>query len=314
MIEPAPGLRSPKLDPKVRALLESAPPRPAFSALGAEAARALPTPLNPSPEAVFSVVQRSIQGPGGWLAVRVYRPAGAGPFPGLLYFHGGGFVLGGLDTTDRFCRAITNLVPCVSIAVDYRRAPETPFPGALDDAYAALQWAAASVAELAIDPERIAVGGFSAGANLATATAMLARDRRGPAVALQLLVQGMFDAKCDEPSQQEFDGVVMTHDDMRWFWAQYLSRPEDAEDPHASVAAARDLRGLPPALVVTGECDLLRDEDEAYAERLHAAGVNTTVRRYPAMPHGFLSMPLDLSRRAMGDIATTLKERLTPGR
>jgi acetyl esterase len=311
MSQVAAGILSPKLDPRVRALIEALPPHPPWSSLAPAAARAYPTPVNAAPEAVFSVTQRSIQGPGGWLALRVYRPAGSGPHPVLIYLHGGGFVFGGLETTDRFARAITNLVPCVAISVDYRLSPETKFPGALEDAFAALRWVAGSATELGIDPARIAVGGFSAGANLAAGVAMLARDRGGPAVAFQLLVQGMFDARCEATTHREFDGIVMTADDMRWFWAQYLGDPADTDHPHVSPIRATDLRGLAPALVVTGECDLLRDEGEAYGKRLIDAGVDATIRRYDAMPHGFLSMPtIDTTTRAMDEIVAALTERL----
>ena len=211
-----------------------------------------------------------------------------------------------------FARAITNLVPCVAISVDYRLSPETKFPGALEDAFAALRWVAGAAADLGIDPQRIAVGGFSAGANLAAAIAMLSRDRRGPAVAFQLLIQGMFDARCEGTTHREFDGIVMTADDMRWFWAQYLGSPADTDHPYASPLGATDLKGLAPALVVTSECDLLRDEGEDYGRRLIDAGVDATIRRYDAMPHGFLSMPtIETSKLAMAEIAATLRQRFS---
>ena len=174
---------------------------------------------------------------------------------------------------------------------------------------------AVSAAELAVAPGRIAVGGFSAGANLATGIAALARDRGGPAVAFQLLVQGCYDARCEAPTHQEFDGVVMTADDMRWYWAQYLRGAEDVDDPRVSPLRATDLRGLAPALVISGECDLLRDEGEAYGQRLIDAGVDATVRRYDGMPHGFLSMPtVDAGKRAFDEIAAALSERFAAGR
>jgi acetyl esterase len=310
----ATGVHNPKLDPQVRAIFEPLPPAPRWASMTAAEARAFPTPLNPAPEAVEAVTQRSIPGVGGPLAIRIHRPAGDGPHPALIYLHGGGWVLGGLETTDRFCRAMTNLASCVLIAVDYRLAPETKFPGGLDDAYTAVSWVARSADELGIDERRLAIGGFSAGANLAAAASMLARDRGGPAIAFQLLVQGCFDAGCDTPSCEEFaDGIVMTTDDMRWFWGHYLARSEDADHPHASVLRALDLANLPPALVVTGECDLLRDEGEAYGRRLAEAGVPTTVRRYAGMPHGFLSLPsVDMSKRALNEIAAALRERLAP--
>jgi acetyl esterase/lipase len=311
MSQVAEGIASPKLDPQARALIQAMPPHPPWSSMSPAAARAFPTPMNAAPEAVFSVTQRSIEGPGGWLALRIYKPAAAAQYPALIYLHGGGMVLGGLDTTDRFARTMTNLVPCVVVSVDYRLSPETKFPGALEDAFAALRWVADSAAEFGIDATRIAVGGFSAGANLATGVATLARDRGGPAVAFQLLVQGMYDARCEAATHREFDGVVMTADDMRWFWTQYLRDATDADHPRVSPVRATDLRGLAPALVITGECDLLRDEGEAYGRRLIDAGVDATVRRYDAMPHGFLSMPsVDASKGALADIAAELRGRL----
>ncbi|MDP9246364.1 MAG: alpha/beta hydrolase [Chloroflexota bacterium] len=304
------GIRHPKLDPDARAVIDAMPPHPPWSSLAPAEARAYPSPINAAPEAVASVTQRSIQGPGGWLALRIYRPSGASPHPALIYLHGGGFVFGGLETTDRFARAITNLVPCVAVSVDYRLSPETKYPGALEDCFAALRWVAGSSEELGIDPARIAVGGFSAGANLATGIATLARDRGGPPVAFQLLVQGMYDARCEAPTHQEFEGIVMTADDMRWFWAQYVRGPEDIDDPRVSPLRATDLRGVAPALVISGECDLLRDEGEAYGRRLIDAGVDTTVRRYDAMPHGFLSMPtVPTTETAFHEIAAALRSR-----
>ena len=204
---------------------------------------------------------------------------------------------------------------CVTVSVDYRLSPETKYPGALEDCFAALRWVADSTRELEIDPARIAVGGFSAGANLATGIATLARDRGGPAVAFQLLVQGMYDARCEAPTHEEFDGVVMTADDMRWFWAQYVRGPEDIDDPRVSPILASDLRGLAPALVISGECDLLRDEGEAYGRRLIDAGVDAAVRRYDAMPHGFLSMPsVPSAKTAMDEIAAALRSRFHEAR
>ncbi len=311
--DPVPsGRRHPKLHPDVRAIYDANPPPPEWSTLSPAEIRALPVFLAAAPEAVAGVVQRSIPGPGGWIALRIYRPEGAGPHPAMLYLHGGGMVFGGLDMTDRFCRAITNSGRCVVVSVDYRLAPETKYPGPLEDVYEALQWLSGSAVELTVDPRRIGVGGFSAGGNLAAAVALLSRDRAGPAIAFQLLVMPTLDPGCDSSSMREFAaGPVLTQADIRWFWGHYLRRPEDATDPYVSPLAADDLRGLPPAFIVTAGCDPLYAEGEAYAERLTAAGVEVTARRYDGMPHGFLGfVTLDAAKRAMTDIGEAIRAHL----
>lgn len=293
-------------------MFDASPAMPDWRTLSPAELRALPAVLTAAPEAVAGVVQRSIPGPGGWIGLRIYRPEGVGPHPAIAYMHGGGMVFGGLDTIDRFCRAITNSGRCVVVSVDYRLAPETKFPGALDDVYAVLSWLGRSAAELTIDPQRIGVGGFSAGGNLAAAVALLSRDRAGPPIAFQLLVMPMLDPACGSSSMREFsDGPVLSRDDVRWCWGLYLRRPEDAKDPYASPLAAGDLRRLPPAFVVTAGCDPLRAEGEAYAERLRAAGVEVVARRYDGMPHGFLGFPsLNDAKRAMADIGEAIRSRL----
>ena len=296
----------------MRAIYDANPPPPEWSTLSPAEIRALPIFLPAAPEAVSGVVQRSIPGPGGWIALRIYRPEGPGPHPAMLYMHGGGMVFGGLDMTDRFCRAITNSGRCIVMSVDYRLAPETKFPGALEDVYAALRWVKASAAALTVDPRRIGVGGFSAGGNLAAAVALLSRDRAGPAVAFQLLVMPMLDPGCDSSSMREFaEGPFATQADTRWFWGHYLRRPEDATDPYVAPLAADDLRGLPPAFIVTAGCDPFCAEGEAYAERLRAAGVEAVARRYEGMPHNFLGFPsLDDAKQAMADIGDAIRAHL----
>jgi acetyl esterase len=225
--------------------------------------------------------------------------------------HGGGWVFGGLDMTDRTCRAITNRAECVVVSVDYRLSPETKFPGALDDTYAALSWTADSAAELKIDERRIAVGGFSAGGNLAAAAALMARDRGQPVVALQLVVMPTTDCRVNTPSWDQFEnGPIWTRADARWSWDHYLENPRDGEHPYASVLRAPDLRGLPPAILVTGGCDPLRDEGEEYAQRPRDSGVDAVTRRYEGMPHGFLNFSgLDDTRRALDEISADLRRR-----
>ena len=211
------------------------------------------------------------------------------------------------------CRALTSRASLIVVSVDYRLAPETKFPGAVEDTYAVLEWVAANAVELPIDPTRIAIGGESAGGNLAAAVALTARDRGGPTLAFQLLIYPVTDARLDSPSFSEFAaGPVITRRDCGWFRDQYIARPEDADSPYLSVLRAPDLRRLPAALVVTAGCDPLRDQGEAYAARLRDAGVEALTWRYDGMPHGFLGfqVSLDDARRALDEIAAELKRRL----
>jgi acetyl esterase len=241
---------------------------------------------------VASVEDRTIPGPGGPLPVRVYRAAGTEEGRGLLvYFHGGGWTIGSLDTHDAICRALANDAGVVVVSVDYRLAPEHPFPAAADDALAAVRWMAEHAGELGADGSRIAVAGDSAGGNLAAVAAQRLRDT-GPPIALQLLLYPTVDLTLSHPSMVEnADGYYLTADTMRWFRHHYLG-DHDPTDPLASPlrADAAALRGLPPALVLTAEYDPLRDEGEAYAEALRAAGNEVTVTRYDGMIHGFVEL------------------------
>jgi len=300
------------LHPQAKALFESLPPVPEWSTLDPAEIRALPKVLAAAPEPVGSVVERGIRGPGGWLQIRIYRPSGQGQHAALIYLHGGGWTFGTLEGSDRTCRALASRASCVVVSVDYRLAPETKFPGALDDSYAALEWVALTAGELRVDPTRLAIGGDSAGGNLAAAVALAARDRGGPTLAFQLLIYPSTDARLDTPSFSEFaDGPILTRRDCAWFLEQYLARPEDADNPYVSMLRAPDLRRLPAALVVTAGCDPLRDQGEAYAARLRDSGVDALAWRYDGMPHGFLPAPLDDARRATDEIAAELKRRLT---
>ena len=216
----ATGIDHPKLDPEVRTLLEAGPPMPDLRTLTPAEFRAMPLLLPTAPEAVARIVQRSIPGPGGWIRLRIYWPEGPGPHPALVYLHGGGWVVGSIDGSDRFCRGLTNAAGAVVISVDYRLSPETKFPGALDDTIAALSWTRDAAAELNVDPARIGVGGMSAGGNLAAAAALVVRDRGALAIAFQLLIVPVLDRRCDSPSMREFaDGPGLTADAMRWFWS-----------------------------------------------------------------------------------------------
>lgn len=232
-------------------------------------------------------------GPSGQrVPVRVYSPKdGESPFPVIAYFHGGGWVFGDLDTHDSVCREIANRSECVVASVGYRRAPEHRYPTAVEDCYAALQWLSdeAVAARLGTDPSRIAVAGDSVGGNLAAVVSLLARERSGPKLSGQVLICPVTAYYPETPSYTaNAKGYGFEGSFMPWMWEQYLRTPEDGKDPHVAPLNESDLAGLPPALVITAEYDLLRDEGEAYARGLRDAGVPTQATRYPGMPHGFI--------------------------
>lgn len=289
---------SEKLDPTVRLLLDAIraqgnPPMETMSPVDARrfAAESL-KPVGGTPETVRSIENLRIPGPEGEIPVRVYMPDVDAPRPGLVYFHGGGWVICDLDMYDVVCTALARRAGAVVVSVDYRLAPEHKFPAAVVDCYAATVWTAANAARLGIDPARLAVGGDSAGGNLAAVISIKSRDEHGPAIAKQVMVYPVTEvSRMDTPSYQEFaDGYQLTKSEMEWFRDLYLRGPEDAANPHASPLLAPDLRGLPPALILTAECDPLRDEGEAYARRLESAGVPVTCRRYAGMIHPFFSL------------------------
>ena len=266
--------------------------------------------IEPAP--VGAVEDRAIPGPAGDLRVRIYRPdPGAGALPALVYYHGGGHVIGNLDTHDAVARNLCNGAGCVVVSVDYRLAPEHKFPAAAEDAYAAVRWCAAQGAEIGIDPGRIAVGGDSAGGNLAAVAALMARDAGGPAIRLQVLVYPVTDYACDTASYHTYAvGYGMLEaQSMRWFRDHYLRGEADRLDWRAAPLRAGDLSGLPPALVLTAQCDVLHDEGEAYAHRLQAAGVDVEYRDCEGMIHGFFAMApmVDGAVRAQALVCEAMK-------
>lgn len=244
------------------------------------------------PTAVASVDDRAIEGPGGPLPLRVYRARTDAVSPVVVFFHGGGFVIGNLDGHDEMCRTLCAATDTTVVSVDYRLAPEHPFPAAVDDALAATRWVVEHADELGVDASRLAVAGDSAGANLATVVALLARDDGGPAIRFQLLVYPVTDMHGETESRARYGqpGYFLRAELMHWFHEQYLGRPEDARDPRASPLHAAHLRDLPPAHVVLGGCDPLRDEGRAYAERMRADGVDVDVRIYDGVFHGFFGL------------------------
>lgn len=306
------------LDPQAKALLD------ALAQLGGppilesepaevrEAMAAMEAMSDASDEEVREVVDRTIPGPGGDLPVRIYTPVLAtegAPQACLVWYHGGGWVIGDLDTTDGVCRALCGRAAATVISVDYRLAPEHPYPAALDDAEAAFDWVRDHAEDLYLAPDRIAVGGDSAGGNLA---ALVAQSRRGQ-VAFQLLIYPATDLTNSHPSHEEnAEGYLLTRDHMVWFTQHYLG-DHDRTDPRVSPLHAGDLSGVAPAFVLTAEFDPLRDEGEAYAARLEDAGVEVAARRYDGMIHAFFGLrgAIDRADEALDEAAAALTRALT---
>ncbi|MEK6409641.1 MAG: alpha/beta hydrolase [Acidobacteriota bacterium] len=304
------------IDPQARALLDQMaaagqPPLTSQSVADARQAVLAFAQLGGDPERVGQIEDRELPGPGGAIPVRIYTPDGSGPFPVLVYFHGGGWVLCDIETHDPVCRSLARAAGCIVVSVDYRLAPEHKFPAAAEDCYAATQWVMNNAALINGDPARIAVGGDSAGGNLAAVVALMARDRSGMAPIFQLLVYPATDYyTLGTPSYKEnAEGYFLTNDDMVWFWNHYLNGEADAANPYACPLRATSLTGLPSALVITAEFDPLRDEGEMYAARLRESGVDAAMVRYDGMIHGFFSMAgvLEQGRNALELAAAHLR-------
>ena len=302
------------LHPQCKAFLDqlaSLPGRPMHEMTPVEARRlSLPPELAGSERALYKVTTRHVPGPAGPIAVRVYTPTPDVRLPGLIFFHGGGFVLGTLDSSDRACRELAYLAGRVVVSVDYRLAPEHPFPAAVDDAYAATKDVVEHAHEFGIDASHVAVGGESAGANLAAVTALRSRDRGGPPLSFQLLTYPQVDFADDSPSMREFAaGHFITSELLTYFESHYLRPANERDHPDVSPLNA-DLRGLPPAFVQTAECDPLRDQGEAYAKKLEQAGVPVRLKRYEGMIHPFFSLAgiIDGGKAAIADAAAALRD------
>jgi acetyl esterase len=303
------------LDPQAKQLLDrlaamELPPTSSLTPREARAQMEAATLMLGPAARVARVEDRRIDGPGGRIRIRFTWPEGTGPFPCLVFFHGGGWVLGSIETHNGLCRAITHAAGVVVASVDYRLAPEHRFPAAVDDAFAATCWIAENAGTLDIDPERIAVGGDSAGGNLTAVVALKARDLGGPRLVHQLLIYPATNFDLDTPSyRQNAEGYMLTREDMEWFFGLYLSDPSDGSNPHVSPLRAPDLSGLPPAFVLTAEYDPLCDEGIAYARRLEEAGVPVRLSNYRGMIHGFLRRYnfLDQGRHALDEVAEVLR-------
>jgi acetyl esterase len=307
------------LDPKIKTALEmpqmqlGAPPPGVTAPMIREASAAMRVPEEPVP--VHAVRELTLRGAAGTLRARLYAPNGSTHLPVVVFYHGGGFVLCDLDTHDNICRRLANGSGAAVISVEYRLAPEARFPAPLEDCYAALCDIAARAAELGVDAGRLAVAGDSAGANLATAVCILARDRKGPAIRYQALWYPCVDATCNSTSMHELGtGYMLSRGIMQWFWECYVEKPEQLRDPLVSPLFATQLANLPPASVTSAEFDPLRDEGEQYANHLQAAGIPVVVRRYNGMIHGFISMPLLTEQAVNGinDLAADLRTALAP--
>ena len=285
------------LDPVMKAFLDqmAMQPGPKMWEMGAPEARqafaALMQLAGPQNIPVGSVTDIAAEGPAGEIFIRNYAPVGAatGPLPTLVFYHGGGFVIGDLDTHDGLCRLFANEAGVRVIAVDYRLAPEHKFPAAVDDAYAALQWIAAHATELGVDATRLAVGGDSAGGGLSAVVTQLARRNAGPKIVFQLLLFPVTHIGGDTRSMRECaQGMFLEKATLDWFFGHYLKNPADAQDVRASPLLASDFEGLPPAYLMTADCDPLHDEGLAYADKLRSAGVPVMVADHPGLVHDFI--------------------------
>lgn len=276
--------------------------------------------LQPESPVMAEVRDLTADGPAGPIPLRLYRPHGAASgaiLPALVYYHGGGWVIGDLDSHDTLCRQLCNMSGAAVIAVDYRLAPEHRFPAAVDDAYAALVWIAANAKALHIDARRLAVGGDSAGGNLATIAALMARDQKGPALRLQLLIYPATDFGMNTPSfTTRGDVLPLTKAAVVWFASLYFgpnaNNPKVTGDWRASPAHAASHAGLPPAYVVTAGYDVLCDEGRAYADKLEAAGTMVERVHYPGMIHGFITMGklVAVANTAVAGCAAAVKRAL----
>lgn len=304
------------LDPQAQSLLDllasmDAPPLHEQSVEFARQSFSMLQNMSGPLEEVNKIEDRTIPGPVGEIPIRIYTPEGNGPFPVLVFFHGGGWVIGSIETYDPVCRSLTNAGQCIVVSVEYRLAPEYKYPAAPEDCYAATKWVAENAASLNGDPSRVAVGGDSAGGNLSAVVSLMAKEHGGPKLVFQLLIYPATDYYLPgTPSITENgEGYFLTRDSMVWFSNHYLPENFDRYDPYTFPLHAQDVSGLPPAFVVTAEYDPLRDEGELYAQRLKDAGVRVQQKRYNGMIHGFISMAgvMDQGKQLLADCGAALR-------
>jgi acetyl esterase len=303
-------------DPQVVAYLEAAALLPRVETLTPaearpNAERSAPLVAGPAPQ-----LERVEDVDLGGVRARVYAPSGSSMQPAVVWFHGGGWVMGSLETHDVMCRRLAAAAGCALVAVDYRLAPEHRYPAAVDDAWSATRWIADNGSRLGLDTDRLVVGGDSAGGNLAAVVARRARDHR-LGLRLQVLVYPVIDSDLETPSyRSNATGFGLTRDAMAWFWDHYAPDAERRKEPDASPLRAASLAGVAPALVVTCELDPLRDEGEAYARRLEREGVPVTLTRYDSMIHGFARMfaVMDRSHDVIRQLAGGIREAISAER
>lgn len=307
------------IDPEARAYLDwvQSLGLPPLAEQGAEEARRLNRARVPmlagEPEPVERIEDVRVPAPGGTIGGRLYASVRGPALPALLYMHGGGWVVGDLDSHDSVCRALARRAGCLVLSLDYRLAPEHRFPAGIEDAWAGLVWLRENAAAIGADPNRLAVGGDSSGGNLAAVLARWARDRDGPRLAAQLLIYPVIDFDLDTPSYRDVGtGYGLTRESMRWYWEQYLADPLDGASPNASPLRATDLSGLAPALLITCELDPLKSEGSAYAASLAAAGVPVEHIHEAAMIHGYIRMAgaISRARKSWDDCARFLRRQL----
>nr|WP_294544304.1 alpha/beta hydrolase [uncultured Rhodopila sp.] len=307
------------VNPQVRALLDEFEKQglPPFDQMSVTRARVVALgfrDLQGEPENLGEVRDILVPGPAGALPVRLYHPAPGQALPLVVYFHGGGWVIGDLEIVDKPCRALANASHCVVASVNYRLSPETKFPGPAEDCYAATKWLAEHAHAIGANGRFVAVAGDSAGGNLAAVVALMARDRGGPALSYQVLIYPVTAPAAGTQSasyQENADGYLLTKGSMEWFWDHYLTAPDDGKNPHAAPLHAADLSRLPPAMVITAEFDPLRDEGLAYTKRLQEAGVSVNAVHYPGLIHGFfwLAGALDAGKELIAAIGDELRKQ-----
>ena len=314
----------PKADPQMQAVLDQLAELGAkpLEKLSPEEARKQPSPADAvmallksqgkstAPEAVSKVENKSFPGPGGLVPIRIYTPAGSGPFPVILYIHGGGWVIADLDTYDASPRALANAAQAVVVSTHYRQAPEHKFPAAHDDTWAAYEWVLKNAKSFNGDSAKVALAGESAGGNMAAAISMMARDRKVQMPVHQLLVYPVANHAFDTPSYQEnANAKPLGKAGMQWFFSHYLKNPADGDNPRVSVVRAANFKGLPPTTVITAQIDPLRSEGEAYVKKLQDAGVDVRHQNYDGVAHEFFGMGavVDKAKQAVQLAATRLK-------
>ena len=307
------------INPQVQALLDEFTKQglPPFDQMSVTQARLVALgfrDLQGEPENIEQVRDILVPGPAGALPVRLYHPAPGKPLPLVVYFHGGGWVIGDLEIVDKPCRSLARASQCVVASVNYRLSPETKFPGPVEDCYAATRWLAEHAQAVGADGRFLAVSGDSAGGNLAAAVALMARDRGAPTISYQLLIYPVtapVEGTTSASYKENAEGYLLTKGSMEWFWDHYLASPDDGRNPYASPLHASDLRGLPPAMVITAEFDPLRDEGLAYAQRLRDAGVSVKSSHYDGMIHGFFWMAgaVDRGRELIREIGGELQKQ-----